>query len=522
MANDKKKTADEIVDDLAEEMGVKDSKSPESSQSSDDMMAGLDDIFGVGTKKKKKKKKDAPKEEASAKEPEAPAEEVEEDTSEEVAEEEDTKEEEEAEEEAEEEVQPAKKETKAAEPAKKKKKNNAIDGVFATGSGSDDDDDMGISFDTDDSYLDEDDLGDFEPRGGNNKTTIALVAVIVVLGGALLYVLGSKSDPTKGEELSPVQKVVLILKGDYREYKLARKKRIEEEFARKQLEGVERYGNLSIDGNPLYARIKLNGEIQYAPTSNGAYRELRLKPGISNFQDLKVKKTYKIEVSAPGHTPFTFDLTEGKWKGIKKDNPTATGAFNLTAALVPVDTFARDEYAARLGSDTENEFFGSINITSNPPGAKITFNNKPLLNEKGEELVTPATFDKYYVKNEKGKFEEKPVRVDTTMDLGHKIELQPANTALPKYVAQLERQMWTCTKKDEKEIKKLPKEHSIQLECNYSYKLNADFNGVKGYIDRLEAERKAVVEKNKKLKEKLEKLKNKKAGEGVEEFTKKN
>ncbi len=52
---DKKPSADEIVDNMAEEMGVKDEKVPEGDGSSKRSSSGLEGIFDVAPKKKKKK-----------------------------------------------------------------------------------------------------------------------------------------------------------------------------------------------------------------------------------------------------------------------------------------------------------------------------------------------------------------------------------------------------------------------------------------------------------------------------------
>lgn len=497
MADDKKKTADEILDNMAEEMGVKDEKAPASGGMDD-----LGDIFGVSSKKKKK----------------APA-------KEEVAADSDEEEEEAPKKpEPKKEAKPAakKEEPKKPEPKKEaaaekpKKSGAAIDGIFSTGgSSADDDEDFSSSKGKKKStaHLDEDDLGDYEPKK-TSSTTMGLVGVIVVLVVAILGFVVTQT--SLGKDL------VLVLKGEYREHKLAEKKRIEEEHYRKQLEGLERYGALTIDGNPLYATIKLNGEVQYAPTSTGSYRQLTLQPGISNFQDLKIKQKHLIEISAPGFETKTVELTEGMWKG-DRENPTATFAYHINANLTPASLEAKQEFDARLGSDVENEFFGTITFNSQPAGAKIIFNNEVLVNEKGEELKTPVTFDKAWVKDEKtGKLKEAPVRVDTPLDVGHKIEAMLADQAdMPKFVMQLNRQMWSCAKKTEAEIKKLPKEHPVTMECNYSFQTTFDFSGVKAYIQRIEEERKRVEAENQKRREALDKAKGDEDGKGVEELTSK-
>jgi hypothetical protein len=97
------------------------------------------------------------------------------------------------------------------------------------------------------------------------------------------------------------------------EYKLAEKKRKEEAYNAEQLAKLEKYGNLTIMGSPLYASIKLNGETMYAPIGqvdsanlmNNTWREIRLKPGISNFQDLKIKQKISVEVSSSASEPRT-------------------------------------------------------------------------------------------------------------------------------------------------------------------------------------------------------------------------
>ena len=517
--SDKKKTADEIVDDLAQEMGVDDSN---------DAMSGVDDIFGVGMRKKKKKKKVAPVEEIVAEEEPAAewteppmsgdsdVEDLEDDAKEDVAER----------------VVVAKKTPEAAPVKKKKKKSAGVDGLFATGS------DVGLDEDSEPVYktkkspkrdfLDDDDLGDYDIKQGPNTAVIGMGVVIVVLLGVVGFLAFGQGDDSleTGEELGFFQKIGLIVKGDYREYKLARKRRIEEEYEAAQLAKVVRYGNLTIDGSPLYARIKINGDAQYAPIADDFYREIRLQPGVSNFQDLPIKTPYNIEISAPGYQPKTYKITEGMWQGIKKDNPTATGQYNLTANLMPVSTEAQQEYEARMSSDTENEFFGTVTLNSVPAGAAITFNNRPLLDKDGKPLVTPVTFDKYYVVNDKegsknkGKLEEIPVRVDTTMDLGHKIQITPPN-GMPKFAVQLERQLWVCNKKPEAQLKKLKKDHSIQEECDYTYTLNADTTAIKTYLDRIKAERDAVIAENKKNAEEKAKKEQAKADEeaaAVKEF----
>lgn len=505
---DKKESADEIVDNLSEEMGVKDKKTKK--KKSPDMMAGLGGIFDVGgPAPSKKKKKSEPEPEEVAEEEEAVEEEAEEEVSEpeeELVEAESEEEPEDIEESAddvvsevevdEEPVKPTpeakKKAEKKPEPKKeapKKKSSDGIDGVFNTGGA-----DESFEFDVSDGFLDEDDLGDYEPKG-RNSTTAVLVGIIAMLVLALGVVVLSLTG--YGETL------MLVLKGDYREYKMAEKERLEKEHEAKVMAGLERFGNLSIQGTPKYATIKLNGEIQYGQTSSGQWRAVQLIPGFANFTNLKVKQKHVIEVSAPGFDTKTFELVEGTWP--KGNSPLATVSHMVTATLTPTSIESKNEFDARMGSDVETEYFGVINIKTTPPGAKILFNNAPLLDKDGKELVTPVALESYYVANDKGKLEEKKVNVDTVFDLGHKIVLSMPNQ--PTYATQVNRPMWTCNKLDEKALKKLPKDHSPQAECNYVYDLNLDFGALQGYIKRREEEKKKVEEQNEKIKQRQIELK---------------
>lgn len=468
MADDNKKSANEIGDDIAKETGGKEKNAPKKNA---DMMAGLGGIFDVApTKNKQKEPHAAPSQEEAVM-----------DTA-------DTKEE------------TPKLKSLDQSPEKKKKNTSAgVDGIFMPGNNHDDEAHLyGVGKD---GYLGEDDLGDYEPKP-RNGTTLVLVSIIAVLTLSLIAIVLS---------LTPYGKdILLVFKGEYREHKLAQKKRIEDEYKQKQLAGLERYGNLTIQGTPKWATIKLDGELQYGQISSGAWRDVQLVPGAANFANLKIKQKHTLEVSSPGFETKSFELTEGMWQG-EKDNPRAISQYAYTATLTPLSMATKAEFDARMGSDLEHEFFGTVTINTSPMGAKITFNNTPLLNAKGDELKSPATFSSYWVKNEKGKLEERKVKVDTTRDNGHKIQLELEGQAtMPKYTTQLNRPMWTCTQKTEAEIKKLKlkEDASPQLTCNYTYTLSFDFNALKSYITRRDHERARMKKENEEIRKKIIELKN--------------
>jgi hypothetical protein len=582
MADDKKKkSADEIVDEMAEDMGVDgDEKVAASDESAEDVMGDLGGIFGVSSKKKKKKKKKKAEEpEASDDEPEEADDEAEgadeeAEEADEEAEEADEEAEEADEEEAEEEKVAAKskkskdKKADAEKPAKKKeKKKEAIEGIFTPGD----------EPDADDSYLSAEDLGDIEPAmqgGGKGLMIGALAFGVLVIGG---IVIGFGPD-----------NVMAVLKGEYREKKLAAKEQAEEEYMAEQLAKMNKFGDLIINGNPMYANVTLNGKPWYGMTKDG-WRKFRIGTG-TPIQNLNIKDPIAVEVSAPGFQPFTEEMTEGKWQ-----ESTTGGSYSkmLSANLTPQSPAHKIEFDQRIVPDVETEYFGTITINSTPPGAQIDFNNAALLDEQGNPMVTPVTFQKYWVRDntifldnmngeftfkervkvgneggivtdfnkekktlkvqfdntryfpaddaqvkgeesgataqvnktsEMGKLEEKQVNVDTTLDIGHKIEIFmdypnqcatdaekcvdndgccPANPECnvatdndckyPRMVESLQRQMWTCTFDEEKKNKAMETGEGIQEACTYTYTLNADLDGIATYAKEREAERQRII-----------------------------
>ena len=400
----------------------------------------------------------------------------------------------------------------AAKPKKKKKSTAAVDGVLRPSAEP--------APDMSDDYLGDSDLGDYDAP--KSKTVPVLVGVIVVLllvitaGGIVMGGLGGD--------------LVALFKGELREKRLAEARMAKEKHEAEQQAKLEKFGNLMIMGNPQYALVKLNGQVQYGKTSQG-WREVRIgtSPGV---QDLKIKQTHQVEFSAPGFETVNIEVTEGKWQEVIG----AGWQYAVQPTLLPTSVEAKTEFDARMSEDIENEFFGKVTINSMPSGATVVLNNKPLLNEKGEELVTPVSFDKYWEKNEEsGKLEEKQVKVDTALDIGHKIQVFfPSESKCPEgqtpppacgtvdnccpeecsvatdtdckwpgYITSLTRPMWTCTWNTEDgqapPPDKIAKDKTIQHYCDYTFQLDVDFNGLKTYIVQREEERKRIMEQYKAL-----------------------
>ena len=72
------------------------------------------------------------------------------------------------------------------------------------------------------------------------------------------------------------------------------------------------------------------------------------------------------------------------------------------------------------------------------------------------------------------KSEPKLVKVNTPPDIGHKVELWFEDSAMPKYVTAVNRRLWSCKLKSQKEIDRLkPEDRAIQRCESYVYRIAA-------------------------------------------------
>ncbi len=450
MAEEKtqKSSADEIVDELAEDLGVEDEEETsdaeeaedeaeeasdpeegddeeaeaeeaeeEDDDSASDAMAGLG-VFDVkkGTKRKKKKKK---------------------------------------------------KEKKKKTP---KEKPEGVDEIFNLSGGAADDD---LS-----DYLDLDDIDENAPKNPVNKLLVLVIIGLIVVVAGVLHTTTDVFDD-----------LILLMQGNYQEEMARRVAEEERRHLEEQMAGMPRFGNLAISGRPHHSLIRLNGEVQYGETSDGYWREVRVTSPAALIQDLSIDITHEIEVEAPGHEPRTFTITPDMWVPRGADYYHEISA-NLTAA----GTDAFDEFTARMDGDPDDVYLGTVTFNTVPEGAQIVVNSRVALDEDGEELRTPITLETYFVYDEEeDELLERDFRVDMPPNRGNRIDLViPDDEDMPKYVMALNRSMWTCEFKDEAERRRIPSRAPILQHCNYVYEVNVDFPALKTYIEEQQAERERI------------------------------
>ena len=380
-----------------------------------------------------------------------------------------------------------------------------VGGVFSPSGGDDFDED-----DLDDAYLGEDDLGDYDGDDGLSQT------VMMVGGGGLLVlglvIAGLFLFTNQGERL------VHLFKGDLKEYEMAQSKNQHDKLVEKQRELVKKapkVGKLSLTGTPKYAEIRIDGKRPYAQTKESKeWRAVQLTPK-TQLRVWNIQTSHKVTVSAPGFKKKEWELSEGMWKAIGSSVPDLDDAAlkyqkRLRVSLSPKgetmdEQKARQtEFQKRMETNPDDSHYGKVTLKSKPSGAKIIFDGKPLLDEEGEELKTPVSFEKAYYKNEEtGEVDEKKVKVDMPPDRGHKIQMRlpEEKGEYPKIVSNLERQMWTCNWKDgEKPDEPGPKK------CNYTFNMNVDFEAVKSYIEGQKKNKKETKKAWKKTREKMNAL----------------
>ena len=492
-ADDRTPSADEIIEALSLEMGVSEDEdgddaaeapaekseareekaeasadeeeaAPKKKSSSNDAMAAMGGIFDVpssGSKKKKKKPepKAAPKEEASSPAMKASS------------------------------AKESSGGAGAEEPRKKKKKAgvDAIDNLFELGGGSGPD-----PVDTDPlDALDEDrDLEKFEKRAGGKSNTMmyAIIGFLVLALGATVIFMGGYGDD-----------IISVFDGTYRDKKDAEKRRIEEEFRKAELEKLEKYGNLNITGTQhALFRIKLPGDSAPKPLygrigESNLYRPLRL-PVI--VQNLKIKQPISITIEAPNYQSQPLTLTKDIWQ----ESALFEYQYQTNIHLQPASAWHQQELNDRMlpFEDEENIPKGVIKVESTPPGAKIMINKRLVVDKEGNPVLTPATIAEVPAReakeDDKKKPEPQPLDINTPPDVGYRIDVFFDNNAEPMFVDVVQRSMWTCELKDEKEISRLAKDARPALKCDYTAKVEANFNELKAEIQR----QKAVEEEMKK------------------------
>lgn len=225
---------------------------------------------------------------------------------------------------------------------------------------------------------------------------IAIIALIAVVAGVGLHFY------TMDERGSVYHDIALLFQGQYQADMQRRVDIAEAEYVAAQEELIPEFGNLFISGTPREALIYLNDQVQFGETpSGGQWRELRVGPS-TVITDLPIQDDHNILITHPGYQDYEITINEDMWTPSGGDY-----AYQLTVNLTPESEEAHREFHSRmmLGDDRpeeeeynveDAEFFGAVNFNTDPAGAQIKINSLYARDEDGEILTTPVELDEYW------------------------------------------------------------------------------------------------------------------------------
>jgi hypothetical protein len=148
-----------------------------------------------------------------------------------------------------------------------------------------------------------------------------------------------------------------------------------------------------VSTTPSYARVRLDGFPAFAPHPNQeGLIETRSR---TTFENLRVEAPHHLTVTLPNYLPLEIEIAPAG----SADSPWVEGRPDfravLTLTLEPEPERAA-ELAERLRSDgVVPELNGEITVRTEPPGARVRYNGRLLVDEGGHALTTPLTFDHY-------------------------------------------------------------------------------------------------------------------------------
>jgi len=252
--------------------------------------------------------------------------------------------------------------------------------------------------------------------GRPNRGFIWMIAALLIGGGAFAGVYF-----TLPEERKECLNFELTGRSCVEYYEHLEEQRREEERLQ-MLAEAPKYGTLTITTDPRGLRVIAEGH----PTLifPGSRRDMVVPSrSMISFQDIKVDEAFTFTLEGGGNfedreiTIPSYDDDDSPWVQ-NQFNGDYTADLVYTVCwpgspdygadhcLIPVEERARElEWrmnweppldVAEDDESTQTRLFGEITVTSDPPGALVSYNGRLLVNmETGEPYVTPHTFSTY-------------------------------------------------------------------------------------------------------------------------------
>ena len=254
------------------------------------------------------------------------------------------------------------------------------------------DDEADASID-DDPYVgeyDDDDDDVLNVRTGAGRSIVAFLVVMFIsvagLGGTYLAIPAEFR-----EDIVPlIQGEDIQLKRRQRRAELARMERIA------WLESRPKYGTIRIATRPGFSLIEIEGQPRYVEHPDNPDWLVETRSG-TVFDDMDIAQHYVAHVSTPNFEPLAIQLfpwgqDNSLWQQNSEDG---TYGFELNEIMQPRIDLA-DEFLLRMTPAPEAaELYGAITIETSPSGAEVRYNGRLLVDENGNALRTPVTFNTY-------------------------------------------------------------------------------------------------------------------------------
>jgi len=315
----------------------------------------------------------------------------------------------------------------------------------------------------------DEDVRDYEPEVRGGPSPGGIIAVLIAVAAIVGLIIGAVQMLDKRQE-------------EIEEAAAERERKAEEEK-----EPEVRYGNIAMMASePPRALVLEGGNPIYVKTPDGEYTELRVAPD-TRIQNIKIEEgnVVRYTLESEGFKPYEIELDEYAWTPIpgsgdwekvytKIRMEPEEGRFlsnceevetlgppydNICLVSRSEEIMSRKDFE-RIYVDPETEqpvrLHGELTVTSDPPGAKIFFNSKPLMKPDGTQATTPYTFTEY------GKDAEgNPKKVSVTgANSDGRLSIRLEKEGLAPYVTGIWPHHWTCdpeTNIEEIKAMKVPK-----------------------------------------------------------------
>lgn len=240
-------------------------------------------------------------------------------------------------------------------------------------------------------YYDGDAGGDEPLRVGSGVgSALMKVALVLIITGALIGGTYMAIPDEYRQDVGP-----LLSCEDIQTQRRLRREAERERERREWLAAQPKYGTLTVNTRPGFSRVIVSGQPTYTRHPNDEHMLVETRSG-TTFADLDITNPYTVTIALPNYEDQTiellpYDQQSSLWQQRQDDG---TWFLEMNELLQP-DPDIAEEMRLRMTSAEAPDLLGEITVRTSPPGAQVYYNNRLLVGEDGQPLVTPVTFSSY-------------------------------------------------------------------------------------------------------------------------------